>query len=292
MPKLHLRKDRLYDLKKDWAFKAVFGKDTPKSRGALKSLLEANLGRRIEELEILQNEPPPDSERDRQVRYDFACKFFDHERANIEMTVSPTTAEAWKIEWLLYKLHLTQEIKGKDMRFGNLTRTYHLSFLGGNMYHKDDEPFHSFEFYDKKHGVSFGGLTSINTVELKKVDGLANVSPESLTQMERRALFLRFANEREKQDLVGKLTEREEGIAMAVETINGFTKEEDEAIRAVLEEKYILDMRQREYDRIFFESEQKRYESELRQATAQLDHERARNAQLQAEIERLKASSK
>jgi hypothetical protein len=258
----------------------------------LKSLLEANLGRRIEELEILQNEPPPDSEKDRQIRYDFACKFFDHERANIEMTVSPMATEAWKIEWLLYKLHLTQEIKGKDRSYDDLTRPYHLSFLGGTLYH-ENAPFHSFEFYDKKHGVSFGGLTSIYTVELKKVEGLADVPPESLTQMERWALFLRFANEREKQDLVGRLTEREEGIAMAVETINGFTQEEDEAIRAVLEEKYILDQRQYEKEWNRERAAHKQTMAQLDQVTSELDQERARHRSeiesLQAEIERLKA---
>jgi hypothetical protein len=139
-----------------------------------------------------------------------SCKFFDNERANIEMTMSPIGEEAWKMEWYLYKLHLTQNIKGGGKDYSSLRRTYHLSFLGEN-YYGDSVPFHCFEHYDRKNNISLGGLTSLYVVELKKIDALAKNPPETWAHQECWALFLRFASERGKQELVSELAEPDYG---------------------------------------------------------------------------------
>jgi hypothetical protein len=279
MPKLQIKPDRLFDLRDDWVFKAVFAKETPESRAACKDLLETFLKKKIDQVEMSLNEPPGNSERDRQIRYDFACTFCDGEKANVEMTMFPATTEPWRMEYYLDRLHLMQDIKGSDKDFSDLKRTYHISFLGNSVY-KDAHPFHYFRFYDKEHGTDMGGLTSIHTIELEKVAELADRPLDKLEPAEYWGLFLRFSHEREKQDYIARLLDQEEGIAMAAQVINGFTASELEQFREMSHEKYVLDMRQREHDL-------KMYKNQLDQTAAQLDQERAAREQAQARIAEL-----
>ncbi|MDR2048574.1 MAG: Rpn family recombination-promoting nuclease/putative transposase, partial [Treponema sp.] len=89
MKKVHLTEDRLIDLRYYKIFKAVFTQNTPASRKALTSLLEASLQRRLNIVTVVANEPAAQSETDRQIRYDIACTFNDGELVNVEMTLWP-----------------------------------------------------------------------------------------------------------------------------------------------------------------------------------------------------------
>jgi hypothetical protein len=62
--------DEIISICSDQAFKAVFTRDTPQSRGALQKLLSAILEREVEIFSITANEPPVNDLRDRQIRYD------------------------------------------------------------------------------------------------------------------------------------------------------------------------------------------------------------------------------
>ena len=66
--------EELLDICWDNVFKAVFTKETQESRKALSRLVSAVIGRDLEALEIKANEPPPDSLRHRQIRFDINCK--------------------------------------------------------------------------------------------------------------------------------------------------------------------------------------------------------------------------
>jgi hypothetical protein len=286
MATVTLKPDRLFNLQMDWTFKAVFTRNTPESRGACKRLLEANLHRKIDQLSVIANEPPPNSGTDRQIRYDFACTFCDGEQANVEMTLWPEKTEPWRMEWFLHRLHTSQNIKG-DPDFANLRRTYQISFWGHGRYH-DSHPFHRFSYHDSEHGTDFGGLTNLYVVELEKVAELAGKPSEDLRSEECWGLFLRFYHEREKRGLIDKLVEREEGIAMAVQVMNGFSEEQAEAIRQMSHDKYIMDMNQAKHDLRDIQAEYERTMNQLDQTKGQLDQKDRTIAELQAEIARLK----
>jgi hypothetical protein len=60
----------LIDIRHDNVFKAVFTKNIPESQGALADLVSALIGRKLSIIAITANEPPIDSLRDRQIRFD------------------------------------------------------------------------------------------------------------------------------------------------------------------------------------------------------------------------------
>jgi hypothetical protein len=119
----------------DAVFKLIFTRETPRSRGALGSLASAFVGRKTQVLAVTPNEPPSNSPRDRQIRFDIACKLDGGEQANLEMTLCPRPYEPARLEYRLARLYTNQDIKGADKSFGDLQRAYQISFFaGGNLY--------------------------------------------------------------------------------------------------------------------------------------------------------------
>jgi hypothetical protein len=100
------------DICRDNVFKAVFTKNSPQSRGALSKLLSAVIGRELTVVSITANEPPIDSLRDRQVRFDLTCKGGDGSLSNVEVSLNPDKCEPVRLEFYAGKLFTGQDIRG------------------------------------------------------------------------------------------------------------------------------------------------------------------------------------
>ncbi|MDR1586499.1 MAG: Rpn family recombination-promoting nuclease/putative transposase [Treponema sp.] len=245
MKRVQLTEDRLIDLRYDKIFKAVFTQNTPASRKALTSLLEANLKRRLDIVTVIANEPAAQSKTDRQIHYDIACTFNNGELADVEMTLWPKWVEPLRIEYFLSRLFASQDIRGRE--FSQLKRSYQISILGDSLY-KDSHAVHWFEYYDKERELRLGGRTTAITLELRKLERLAERPLEETSGQERWGLFLRYASEPERLSLVNRLLEIEEGIAMAGEAILELPQSQIEEIRRISRDKYLMDKAQDEYD--------------------------------------------
>ena len=101
----------------DAVFKAIFTKNTPESRTALKSLLSAFLVKELYVLDVRANEPPINDLRDRQIRFDISVRFNDGELADVEMTVNPKKYESLRFEYYTARLLVDQNIKGQDRSY-------------------------------------------------------------------------------------------------------------------------------------------------------------------------------
>jgi hypothetical protein len=130
------------------------------------------------------------------------------------MTLWPTETEPLRIEYYLSRLFVSQDISGTNKDFGDLKRSYQIRILGNNLY-DDSHAVHHFEYYDAERKTSLGGRMGIVTLELNKLEHLAEKPPEELSGQERWGLFLRYAAEPGWLGLVNSLLESEEGIAMA-----------------------------------------------------------------------------
>jgi hypothetical protein len=100
---------------------------------------------------------------------------------------------------------------------------------------------HPFEYHDREHDVVLSGQTKLVVVELKKVEELAGKPLERLSAEERWALFFQSASDPEKLELVNRLVEHEEGIAMAGETMIEITPEEKAYFLQMSRDKYKFD---------------------------------------------------
>jgi predicted transposase/invertase (TIGR01784 family) len=219
---------RILDIRYDVVFKAVFTKDTTESRTALSDLISALIGRTITVETITNNEPPVDDLRQRYLRFDVACKTEKGEPINVEMAFNPKASEPVRLEYHTARLFLKQDIHGKDKTYDDLKETYQIAILAKEKFFLDENLTHDFIYYDPKTHISLGGRTKIITVELVKTEPVADKSIEEMSNAELWAVFFQYLTNQEKRGKIIEIINREEGIAMAVNTLVNITQDEIE----------------------------------------------------------------
>jgi predicted transposase/invertase (TIGR01784 family) len=229
------------DIRYDNVFKAVFTRNTPESRTALSRLVSAITGRNLTVLSIAANEPPVDSLRDRQIRFDIPCKTGDGEPVNIEMSLNPDAFELVRLEFLAGKLFTGQDIRGSDKTYDDLKAAYQIAILAKGRFCEDGALVHSFEYYDPEQGVSLGGRSRIITVELSKAAESVEKPAGEMTAAELWAVYFRYLTDRSKRTKINEVIASEEGIAMASEVLITISKDEAERARLMSEWKYEVD---------------------------------------------------
>jgi predicted transposase/invertase (TIGR01784 family) len=223
--------ERILDIRYDPVFKAVFTRDTPKSKGALSDLISALIGRVVKVETITANEPPIDDLRQRYLRFDVACKTEIGEPINVEMSFNPRASEPVRLEYHTAKLFTGQSIHGKDKGYDDLKETYQITILAKNKFYPDENLTHNFLYYDPDTNVPMGGKTRIITVELVKTKLIADKPVKEMTNAEAWAVFFQYLTDEDKRAKIIEIINHEEGIAMAADTLGTFTQDEIEYIR-------------------------------------------------------------
>jgi len=226
----------------DNVFNAVFAKETHASRKALSRLVSAVIGRELEALEITANEPPPESLRHRQIRFDINCKAADGEWVNVEMCLNPDDFEPVRLEYYAARLFGIQDIRGEGKTYSDLKPTYQIAILVNKTFFPDGDFFHRFEYYDPDRKVSLGGLTRIHTLELGKLDGVSKKAVGDMSDQELWAVFFRYLNAPDMREKINQIAKREEGIRMAGTVLLGISRNEAERLRLESEYKAEVDL--------------------------------------------------
>jgi predicted transposase/invertase (TIGR01784 family) len=246
MHKVHFEADDdIINICWDNVFKSVFTRGTPESQGALSKLLTAITGRELTVSSITANEPPPESLRDRQIRFDINCITSGGELANVEMTFHPDTFEPLRIEFFAGKLYTSQDIRGNEKSYKDLKTSYQISFLLNKTFFNDEAFVHTFEYYDAENKTALGGRTRIFTVELEKLKSVLEKRVQDMSGRERWAVFLRYISEPAKRPIINEILEIEEGIRMAGEVVLTISKDLEEKLRLMSEYKGQLDHQSR-----------------------------------------------
>jgi len=223
--------ESVMDIRYDQVFKAVFTKDTSSSRGALSRLISTLIGHIVEVETIIANEPPIDDTRQRYVRFDVVCKTEKGELVNVEMSFNPNVGEQVRLEYHVARLFVGQGIHGEGKTYYDLKETYQIAILAKYQFFPDEELIHDFIYYDPKTHVSLGGKTRIITVELIKTEPVVEKPVEEMTLSEFWAVFFQYLTDEGKRGKILEIIKREEGIAMAVETLSNITQDEAEYAR-------------------------------------------------------------
>jgi predicted transposase/invertase (TIGR01784 family) len=231
------------DICYDNVFKAVFTKSIPESQGALSRLISALIGREVIVDTISANEPPIDNLNDRQIRFDIACKTETGEPVNVEMSLNPTPFEPVRLEFHMGKLFTGQDIQGEGRNYSDLKPAYQIAFLVKRRFFDDEVFFHTFEYYDREHGVSLNGRSRIITLELSKLDRVVEKPIQAMTISEQWAVFFRYLPDKSKRKKINEIVANEEGIAMASEVLMTISRDEVERARLMSEFKYQVDLR-------------------------------------------------
>ena len=219
------------DIRYDPVFKAVFTKDTPKSRGALSDLISALIGRTIKVENIIANEPPVDDLRQRYLRFDVVCRTEKDEHVNVEMSFNPNADEPVRLEYYAARLFVGQSIHGEDKNYNDLKEAYQIAILAKYQFFPDEKLIHNFLYYDSDNRIPLGGKTRIITVELVKTKPIVDKPVEKMTNAELWAVFFEYLTDEEKRAKIIDIINQEEGIAMAVEILSNITQDEVEYAR-------------------------------------------------------------
>jgi hypothetical protein len=102
---------------------------------------------------------------------------------------------------------------------------------------------HTFEYYDREHGVSLNGRSRIITLELSKLERVVEKPIGAMTAPEQWAVFFRYLTDKSKREKINEIVEAEEGIAMASEVLMTISRDEVERARLMSEFKYQVDLR-------------------------------------------------
>ena len=167
-------------------------------------------------------------------RFDVNCKIDNNMQANIEMQAQPMEEEegsnhenlrSRSIHYLS-KLHSSQRAKGK--RYNSLSRTYQVMFCGFTVFPRRKSYINSFSMrHDSDNGLLHNGIQSI-FVELTKLRGIMKKPIEQMTDMEKFAIFLKYANDRKHREIVNEVIKSREGLIVASEVLQSISKNERE----------------------------------------------------------------
>jgi len=233
--------DELLDIRYDNIFKAVFTKDTPASKGALSGLISALIRRKVAVQTITANELPANSVFDRHIRFDIACKVESGELVNIEMSFNPNLHEPVRLEYYASRQFSGQGIQGVYKDYSDLAETFQIAIIGKERFFPDEVLVHAFQYHDPAHNVPLGGKSRIITVELPKAERIVDKPAGEMDSGERWSVFFQYLTNKGKREKMNEILEREEGIAMAGETLIRISRDEIEQARLTTELKNILD---------------------------------------------------
>jgi predicted transposase/invertase (TIGR01784 family) len=226
----------------DNVFKAVFTRDTPQSKTALSRLVSAFIGWEVSITNIKANEPAVDSLEERQIRFDINCVAENGELVNVEMSLNPDDFEPVRLEYHAGKLFTAQELRGVKKNFDDLQRAYQITILGKKRFFPDGDFFHSFEYYDPERQVALGGKSRIITLELSKLQKVAEKPAVEMSVKEQWAVYFRYLKDKKMRRKINEIIEIEEGIAMASEVLMTISKDMVERLELMSMEKHQLDI--------------------------------------------------
>ena len=233
------------DIRHDSVFKAVFTRDTPESRGALSSLLSALIGKIVSVETIIANEPPSNGMFQRNIRYDISCRTTNGKLVNIEMSLHPNADELNRLEYYVSRLFVMQDIRGSEKHYWDLKETFQIAIIARETFFQDEYLTHQFEYYDPAAAVSLKGKTRIITMELEKAVMAIEKSAVEMTGAEAWAAFFQYLTDNTKSAKIEEIMQHEGGIAMAAETLHGFSEEEKQYLWQMSRDKFELDNQSR-----------------------------------------------
>ena len=216
----------------DRIFKAML--ISPQAKPALMFVSSAVIKRPVVDVVVRSTELPVETNEEKNERFDVNCLINDNTQADIEMQSDPMEeVKGSKHENLrarclynLCDLHSSQPSVGKS--YDKLSKTYQVMFCGYSVWPERKGFIHSFSMrHDEDNGLLHDGIRSM-IIELTKLQKILKKPIEQMTDMECISIFLRYADKPKYRELVNKVIESREGLAVAGEVLMGISKDERE----------------------------------------------------------------
>ena len=270
----------------DRIFKAML--TAPEAKPALLLLASAIVKRPVVDVLVRNNELAVSDTEEKAEQFDINCKIDDNSQADIEMQSTRMEEEQGgshenlraRSLYNLCDLHSSQSSKGKS--YASLIRSYQVMFCGFTVFPERKEFINSFSVrHDIDNGLLHNGVQAM-FVELSKLKKILEKPVEEMTDMERFSVFLRYAENPDYRDIVNRVIESKEGLAVAGEVLMSISKDERE--RAIFRSRRIA-LADQESNKITAEKNQKTMKMALEKAKkAEIALEKAEKAEKEKAI--------
>ena len=254
----------------DRVFKLIL--TSPEAKPVLMDLISAILQRPVVNVVVRNNEIPPSNTEEKAERFDVNCQTDDGSQIDIEMQASRIQEETdgsyqnlkGKSIYYLCDLHSSQPSKGIE-RYDSLARTYQVTFCSYTVFPHRGEYLNSFSMRHDRDNELLSDAVHIVYVELSKLQKIMKKSVNDMTDLEKWAIFFRYASEPTCRETVNEVMASKEVLQMAGDLLMSISQDERE--RAVFRSR-----------RMYQTDMQSNYATVLDRGRAERNVEIARNA--------------
>lgn len=225
-------------LTNDYVFHAVFGWDTEESKAALMEILNIILERKDDPIRFITLNNPMDTaekESEKETIMDIKAETDSGEELDIEMQSGKLSVYPDRV--LFYGSRLVNSSLRQSQDYDKMKRSIVVSIINGTLFSKLESCHNIFDVRERKTGLLLSDRLEFHFLELGKVIGQKPV--DKLTDIERLAVYLKYANVKGKQDYVQEILSTEE-IAMTENVYRKLTQDEIEYERMEARMKYKL----------------------------------------------------
>ena len=217
----------------DRVFKLILTKDDAKP--VLMDLISSVIDRPVVDVVVRNNELPPEDTSEKAERLDVNCSIDDGSQCDIEMQSSPieedTSDEHKNLKgkgiYYLCDLHSSQPSKGVR-RYDRLARTYQVTFCSYTVFPDRTEFVNSFSLRHDRDNELLSDAIQVFYVELSKLKELLKKPVEAMADLEKWAIFFRYANDSRCREKVNEVIQSKEVLQMAGELLMCISQDERE----------------------------------------------------------------
>ena len=222
----------------DRIFKLIL--TSPDAKPILMDLISVLIGRRVVDLEIRNNELPPQDTMEKAQRFDVNCRLEDGTQIDLEMQATPIEEDPMedgedkkhenlkgKCVYYVCDLHSSQSAKGVR-RYDRLAQSYQITFCMYTVF--PDKPYfvNSFSLRHDQDNELLCDAVHIIFVELSKLKEVLKKPVSDMTDLEKWAIFFRYADSSRYRETVNEVIASKEELQMAGELLMSISQDERE----------------------------------------------------------------
>ena len=220
----------------DRVFKRIL--TTPDVKPALIDLVSSIIEKPVKDVIIRNSEIPPEDNNEKAERLDVNVRTDDESQVDLEMQASSIEEDPGgehlnlkgKSLYYLTDLHSSQPSKG-IRRYDKLAKTYQVTFCSYTVFPNSPDYVNSFSFRNNKNYEQLSDVLNVLFVELTKLKQIMDKDVSDMTDLEKWAIFFRYANESQFRETVNKVIESKEALKVAGSALMSISQ--DEVERAV-----------------------------------------------------------
>ena len=220
----------------DSIFKLILA--SPDGKPALIDLVSALLGKSVVNVVVRNSEIPPEDTQEKAERLDLNCGIDDGSQIDLEMQASRIEEEDDRSDngfqnlkgkgiYYLCDLHSSQPSKGLK-RYDKLARTYQVTFCSYTVFPERTNFLNTFSLRHDKDNRLLSDALHVIYVELSKLKEILKKPVADMTDLEKWAVFFRYADSRRYRNTVNEVIKSKEAMQMAGSLLMSVSQDERE----------------------------------------------------------------